>query len=175
MKVTVTGGTGKLGQWLVRELLAPDDRGTAHEVTVLDRVSGPEQPGVRYLVGDVEDLGQVYGAIAGSDAVIHLAAVPRPGMVTENVTFRLKEPTNQYWNAVLVSGHRYPIRSVQVSINGTWTNASRQDYNYWLPPGGVMGTAPYQVRVTDVNGAVITASVALRSGDQASTQQFACQ
>ncbi len=89
MKVTVTGGVGKLGQWVVRELLAPDEQGTTHEVTVLDRVAGPEQPGVRYLVGDVEDLGQVYGAIAGAEAVIHLAAVPRPGMVTENVTFRV--------------------------------------------------------------------------------------
>jgi nucleoside-diphosphate-sugar epimerase len=89
MKVTVTGGTGKLGKWVVRELLTPDEQGVAHEVTVLDRVSGPEQAGVRYLVGDIEDLGQVYGAIASAEAVIHLAAVPRPGMVTEDVTFRV--------------------------------------------------------------------------------------
>jgi nucleoside-diphosphate-sugar epimerase len=88
MKLAVTGGSGKLGQWVVRELVdAADDR-VPHEVTVFDLVTGPPLEGVRYLVGDVQDLGQVVGAMAGADAVIHLAAYPRPGLVTDEVTFR---------------------------------------------------------------------------------------
>jgi nucleoside-diphosphate-sugar epimerase len=39
MKILVTGGIGKVGQWVVRELLD----GAAYEVTVLDRVPGPER------------------------------------------------------------------------------------------------------------------------------------
>ena len=62
MKILVTGGVGKVGQWVVRELL--DD--PAHEVTVFDRVPGPERGAVKYLVGDVQDLGQVMEAMAGS-------------------------------------------------------------------------------------------------------------
>lgn len=83
MKVTVTGGQGKLGQWVVRELA-----GAGHEVTVFDRVPGPEKQAIRYLAGEITDLGQVFGALAGADAVIHLAAVHRYGITTDDVTFR---------------------------------------------------------------------------------------
>jgi nucleoside-diphosphate-sugar epimerase len=38
MKILVTGGIGKVGQWVVDELL----NHSAHEVTVFDRVSGPD-------------------------------------------------------------------------------------------------------------------------------------
>jgi nucleoside-diphosphate-sugar epimerase len=88
MKIAVTGGVGKLGEWVVRELRQPTDGGEPHDVTVLDRVAGNE-PGVQYLVGDVADLGQVYGALAGADAVIHLAAVRRHGIAPNEVTFRV--------------------------------------------------------------------------------------
>jgi nucleoside-diphosphate-sugar epimerase len=88
MKVTVTGGAGKLGQWVVRELVEPADESVPHEVTVFDLLAGPVHERVRYLVGDVQDLGQIVGALAGADAVIHLAALPRPGLVTDDVTFR---------------------------------------------------------------------------------------
>jgi len=40
MKVVVTGGQGQLGQYVVRELAAAGD-----EVTVFDRVPGPETGG----------------------------------------------------------------------------------------------------------------------------------
>jgi nucleoside-diphosphate-sugar epimerase len=83
MRVVVTGGQGKLGQWVVRELL-----GAAHQVTVFDRVPGPEKDAVHYLAGEIQDLGQVFGALAGADAVVHLAAVHRYGIATDDVTFR---------------------------------------------------------------------------------------
>jgi nucleoside-diphosphate-sugar epimerase len=88
MRVTVTGGCGKLGQWVVRELLDDSDGRTPHEVTVFDRARGPEHGPVRYLSGDICDLGEMVGAVAGADAIVHLAAVPRPGMTTNDVLFR---------------------------------------------------------------------------------------
>src|SRR5579871_1287092 len=87
MRVAVTGGVGKLGEWVVRELRAPRDGGAPHEVVVLDRVAGPEQEGVRYVVGDVTDLGQVMGTVAGADAIVHLAAIRRWGIAPNEVTF----------------------------------------------------------------------------------------
>jgi nucleoside-diphosphate-sugar epimerase len=36
----------------------------------------------------MEDIGQVYGCLAGTDAVIHLAAIPRPTFHTNEVVFR---------------------------------------------------------------------------------------
>jgi nucleoside-diphosphate-sugar epimerase len=84
MKILVTGGVGKVGQWVVRELLD----NPAHEVTVLDRVPGPERDAVKYLVGDVQDLGQVMEAMADSEAVIHLAAIHNPNIATTSVTYQ---------------------------------------------------------------------------------------
>ncbi len=71
MRVVVTGGAGRIGTWLVREL-APQ-----HEVVVFDRVAPPELPeGVTYKLGDHEDLGSIYDVLRGTDAVVHLAAIP---------------------------------------------------------------------------------------------------
>src|SRR2546428_5606621 len=91
MKIVVTGGVGKIGQWVVKELVGNSER--SHEVVVFDRVpglaSGPFQQGpIRYWMGDTLDLGQVMGILAGADAVIHLAAFPAPRFVTDDVTFR---------------------------------------------------------------------------------------
>jgi nucleoside-diphosphate-sugar epimerase len=72
MRIVVTGGAGRIGRWVVRELV-----GRQHEVTVFDRVPPAELPvGVEYKLGDCEDLGGVYDVLRGHDAVIHLAAIP---------------------------------------------------------------------------------------------------
>ena len=84
MKILVTGGVGKVGQWVVRKLLDSP----AHEVTVFDRVPGPERGVVKFLVGDIQDLGQVMEAMADSDAVIHLAAIHNPNIATASVTYQ---------------------------------------------------------------------------------------
>lgn len=120
-------------------------------------------------IGSVDEgyLGTGNGAEVGSIAWRY---VPCP--VTENVSFRLKEPTNQDWNQILVEGHRYAVAKLEVMVNGEWVEAVRQSYNYWQAGDGNMGAAPYQVRVTDVNGNVITTSLDLTDGDQVSTAQF---
>ncbi|MCY4486734.1 MAG: NAD(P)-dependent oxidoreductase [Deltaproteobacteria bacterium] len=83
MRTLVTGGLGKVGEHVVDELL----RG-GHEVTVLDRLPGPRDGGgARYLVGEVQDLGQMMEAAAGSDAIIHLAAIHNPHVAPTGVVF----------------------------------------------------------------------------------------
>jgi len=83
MKILVTGGQGKVGRFVVQELV-----NSAHEVTVFDRMPGPEHGAVRYLVGDIQDLGQVMEAMHGADAVIHLAAIHNPNIATATVTYQ---------------------------------------------------------------------------------------
>jgi len=97
MKVVVTGGCGKIGRWVVRGLLDGADGRAPHQVTVFDldarqdqrqlRQSTAHEP-VRYLFGDIQDLGQVVGALAGADAVVHLAAIHKDGLAPNDVTFR---------------------------------------------------------------------------------------
>ena len=88
MKVVVTGGAGKLGRWVVAELTANRPGSMPHDVLVFDRVIGPATGHVRYLPGDIQDLGQVYGALAGAEAVIHLAGIPTHSVAPNEVIFR---------------------------------------------------------------------------------------
>ena len=83
MRILVTGGLGKVGEHVVEELL-----GGKHEVTVLDRLPGPRDGGAaKYLVGEVQDLGQMVEAAAGCDAIIHLAAIHNPHVAPTGVVF----------------------------------------------------------------------------------------
>jgi nucleoside-diphosphate-sugar epimerase len=83
MKVLVTGGAGKVGRFVTQELVNSN-----HEVTVIDRVPGPERGAIKYLVGDIQDLGQVIEAMAGAEAAIHLAAIHNPNIATTTVTYQ---------------------------------------------------------------------------------------
>jgi len=81
-KVVVTGGSGMLGRWVVKHFVE-------HEYEVLNvDTRHPEEPLCPTLIVDLEDLGQTYGALAGADAVVHMAAIPRAGMVPPEITFR---------------------------------------------------------------------------------------
>ncbi|SDD48747.1 UDP-glucose 4-epimerase [Auraticoccus monumenti] len=100
MRIAVTGGSGKLGRTVVREL-----RGYGHDVVALDRV-GERAPG--FVAVDTTDFGQVVDALAGVDrgdpveALVHLAAIPAPGLATDVATFHNNMVTtfNLFWAAV---------------------------------------------------------------------------
>lgn len=66
-RVVVTGGAGRVGRYVVRQLRK------AWDVTVADLVAGEE--GAAFVQTDVMDLAQVRRAVEGADAVVHLAAI----------------------------------------------------------------------------------------------------
>ena len=83
MRIVVTGGTGKGGKWVVREL-----RGAGHDVLNVDaRHDG--SPHGQCLVADLTDLGQTLDALSGADAVVHFAAIPAPELRSAGETFRI--------------------------------------------------------------------------------------
>ena len=86
MRIAVTGGSGKLGRTVVRELRKAGD-----DVVSLDAV-GERGPG--FVQVDLTDYGQTIDAILGVndrhdgfDAIVHLAAVPAPGILSDVATF----------------------------------------------------------------------------------------
>jgi nucleoside-diphosphate-sugar epimerase len=83
MNVLVTGASGRIGRYAVREMFQ-----AGHSVTGVDVVPGVV-PGVPSLLVDLTDAGQVYGAIARSraDAVIHLGAWANDGRVPDTRTY----------------------------------------------------------------------------------------
>ena len=82
MKVVVTGASGKAGRAVVHDLVEHD-----YDVLAADVVPPSGSPATSLLV-DVTDFGQTVECLSGVDAVVHLAAIPAPGIHTEETTFR---------------------------------------------------------------------------------------
>jgi nucleoside-diphosphate-sugar epimerase len=83
VKVLVTGGSGRIGRYVVREMNL-----AGHAVTSIDIAPGMV-PGVPGLLVNLTDAGQVYGAVARSqaEAVIHLGAWANDGHVPDTRTY----------------------------------------------------------------------------------------
>lgn len=88
-RIAVTGGSGKLGRAVVRDLVHH-----GYDVVNLDRAAPTELPELFTRV-DLTDYGQVLGALMAIDdrtsspvdAVVHLGAIPAPGLAPNAVTF----------------------------------------------------------------------------------------
>ena len=108
--VAVTGSSGKLGRHVVRHLTEH-----GHHVVALDRVPDPDSPAASTVRVDLTDFGQVYEAITGVDegrpaeAVVHLGAIPAPGLTTDAATFANNAPAT--YN-VFAAARRAGIRRV---------------------------------------------------------------
>jgi nucleoside-diphosphate-sugar epimerase len=86
MRIAVTGGSGKLGRSVVRRL-----NEDGHQVTNLDR-AGQKTHGFTEV--DLRNYGHVLDALlgvddrhGGFDAVVHLGAIPAPGLAPDAATF----------------------------------------------------------------------------------------
>ncbi len=84
MKVLVTGGSGRLGTAVVHDLVAH-----GYDVVSADRSRSLEAlpGGARFVEVALANVGQVAGAMAGCDAVIHLGAIPSPYSHADEVVF----------------------------------------------------------------------------------------
>jgi nucleoside-diphosphate-sugar epimerase len=92
-KIAVTGGSGKAGRAIVRDLFAH-----GHQVLNIDQVPSPEsyhpEGEIPFLRADVTDFGQALESLEGGatlpgiEAVVHLAAIPSPAHSTADQVFR---------------------------------------------------------------------------------------
>lgn len=81
-KVVVTGGSGLLGRDVIKEFLEH-----GYEVVNAD-MKHPKEALCRTVITDLTNLGEVYGVLAGADAVVHLAAIPVAYSHPNEVTFQ---------------------------------------------------------------------------------------
>jgi nucleoside-diphosphate-sugar epimerase len=82
MRIVVTGGSGKAGRWVVRDL-----RERGHDVLNVDVTHDGSAHGLCVLA-DLTDMGQCLEVVEGADAVVHLAAIPAPELRAPAETFR---------------------------------------------------------------------------------------
>src|SRR6476469_952086 len=117
-RVVVTGGSGKLGRAVVSDLLEH-----GWEVHNLDRVPADACP---YTRVDLTDYGQVVEALTGIDdryqdvdAVVHLAAIPAPGMTANATTFANNVPsTYNVFAAARLAGIRNVVWASSETVLG---------------------------------------------------------
>lgn len=94
-RIAVTGGSGKLGRAVVADLLAHK-----YDVVNLDSAGPRDQPSP-FIRIDLTDYGQVVDALTTNDglggrvdAVVHLAAIPAPGLIANAATFANNVPAS---------------------------------------------------------------------------------
>ena len=95
-KVLVTGGSGKLGRAVLRDLVQ-----NGYDVLNIDQHL-PREPLCPTVRINLADFGEVAGAILGGvderkgpfDAVVHLAAIPAPGQFANARTFANNVPSS---------------------------------------------------------------------------------
>jgi nucleoside-diphosphate-sugar epimerase len=110
MRIAVTGGSGKLGRAVVSELLDND-----YEVVNLDRVPSKD-PRAAFTRIAFTDFGETVQALTAIDSryervdgVVHLAAIPGPGMAP-NATIFANNVVSSY--NVFAAAHAAGIKSI---------------------------------------------------------------
>jgi len=80
-KVVITGGSGRLGQHVIRELLEH-----GYEALSLDRVTPPVKLCPSWIA-DLRKSGDLYEALSDARGIIHLGAYQAPNMAPDSETF----------------------------------------------------------------------------------------
>ncbi len=81
-KIVITGGSGLLGPYVVDHFAE-----MGYDVLSVD-LTKPIKSSARFMTVNLMDLGECYGALAGADAVVHLAAIPVAYSHPNEVTFQ---------------------------------------------------------------------------------------
>lgn len=119
-KVIVTGGSGKLGRAVLTDLVAH-----GYRVLNLDQVI-PRDPIAPTVRVDLRDFGEVIAALSGVDehrgpfdAVVHLAAIPAPGLFANARTFANNVPaTYHVFEAARVLGIKNVVFASSETVLG---------------------------------------------------------
>lgn len=74
--------------------------------------------------------------------------------VSGPIAYHFKDGVSQYWAAIQIRNHRYPIATLEAQVGGAYQALDRVEYNYFIESAG-LGPGPYALRVTDTRGHVI--------------------
>ena len=127
MRMTVTGGTGFLGSFLVRDLLA---KGASVRVLARStpRADALRRAGIEIVPGDLRDLDSIGRAVAGADIVYHLAA--KVGSAPQKAYFETNVAgTERVLAACAQSGVGQLVYASSLAVYGPLKEGTRIDEN----------------------------------------------
>ncbi|MBW7453429.1 NAD-dependent epimerase/dehydratase family protein [Paenibacillus sepulcri] len=126
MKVFVTGGTGFIGSYVVKELLLH-----GHEVTLLAR-NANKVPGfvghehIRFVTGQMDDANAIAKGLAGQDACVHIAlSWPEQGGSAEEMLVNETMPSVRLFQRAAEAGVNKIIYTSSIASFGTAPNNDR--------------------------------------------------
>jgi nucleoside-diphosphate-sugar epimerase len=119
--IVVTGGSGLAGRVVVKDLM---DHG--YDVTSIDQVPPPAGSGVRFSRADLTDYGQTIASLSAIDervakvtGIVHLAAIPAPGLAPNHVIFETNMvSTYNIFEAARVLGIRNVVWASSETVLG---------------------------------------------------------
>ncbi len=126
MNLVVTGSKGLIGRHTV-EYAKTQPGVDVYGVDHIGVGSGPDQ----YRMADLTDLGQTYSALAGADAVVHLAAIPDHDLVEEPKLFMSNiASTYNVFEAARNLGIKRVVWASSIQVNRTVVMQHDTRYQY---------------------------------------------
>ncbi len=139
MRIAVTGGLGRLGQYVVRAL-AP------HTPRVVD-IATPAHPPADYHRADVRELGALRAALQGIEVVVHLGAIDRSFATDDAATMQVNAMGT--WN-LFEAARQVGVRRV---VHCSSSSATGLDVsNPGMPPLYLPIDEAHPARATDAYG-----------------------
>lgn len=139
MRIAVTGGLGRLGQYVVRALASYTPR-------VVD-IATPAHPPADYHHADVRDLDAVRAALQGIEVVVHLGAIDRSFATDDAATMQVNAMGT--WN-VFEAARQAGVRRV---VHCSSSSATGLDIsNPGMPPLYLPIDEAHPARATDAYG-----------------------
>ncbi len=139
VRIAITGGSGRLGQYVLRAL-------DGNEVRVLDVVA-PANPRVEFRSADLREFAGVHAALQGIEVVVHLGGIDRSVAIDDAATMQVNAMgTWNLFEASLRAGVRRVIHCSSSSVTGI------DQSNPTLPPCYLPIDEAHVLRPTDAYG-----------------------
>ncbi len=113
MRIVVTGGSGKVGRYVVEELKK------FHEVTVFD-IKKSKDKDVTFVKGDILKIDHCRKAFEGAETIVHLAAIPHP----------LNDPPEKVFNVNVVGTFNVHQAAADIGIDKVVHASSDSSYGF---------------------------------------------
>ena len=133
MRIAITGGSGKIGVYTVREF---QEHG--YEVRNLDAVR-PSHENLPTTIVDVAHFGDLVSCLNGFDAIVHLGAIVAPGRTSNNTLFRTNtQGTFNVLEAASVLGIKKVCLAPPASMPWAWVSIWNSDSDTFRSMNGTL-------------------------------------